>query len=140
MDTTSWTELMERVVREAAESANYAPGTVLPPGSGTEGDDPNGLRYADLGPLAFVLCEALDGAVTRGIDRGALIDVIAQGAEGASAADVEDVLSGDALCPPSDLLGSFAEQLAIDLGIIMDAAQRGGCKQYSMGPNTTPGY
>lgn len=134
---------MDRVVSEAAgETANFAPGQVLPPGSGTEGDDPNALRYSDLGPLAFVLCEALDGAVTRGIDRGAIIDEIAQGAESSTSVEVEAVLSGDALCPDLDLLASFATELAIDLEIILDAAQRGGCKQYAggPGPGTSPGY
>lgn len=131
---------MARVVAEA-EGANYTPGQVLPPGSGTEGDDPNGLRYSDLGPLAFVLCEALDSAVIRGIDRDTLIANIAEGAEKCSAADVEAVLAGETLCPEYDVLSSFGEQLAIDVGTILDAAQRGGCKQvYPQGPTDPPGY
>lgn len=137
MDTTTWNELMSRIV------ANYDPGAVLPPGSGTEGDDPNGLRYSDLGPLAFVLCEGVDSAVTRGVDRDSLIGLIAQsiaGAEPISEADVEAVLAGENLCPPVELLSAFSQALAIDLDIIFDAAQRGGCKQYSEAPGTTPGY
>lgn len=130
---------MARIVSEA-ETADYAPGQVLPPGSGTEGDDPNGLRYSDLGPLAFVLCEALDGVVHNGIDRGAVIDAIAENAEGATSADVEAVLAGDTPCPSAELLGSFASNLAIDLDIVLDAAQRGGCKDYGRIPNTPPGY
>lgn len=134
LDAEGWSQLMDRV------TGNYDPGQVLPPGSGTEGDDPNGLRYADLGPLAFVLCEGVDSAVTRGIDRDTLIEVIAQGASDASVADVEAVLDGDTVCPPADLLSAFSQALAIDLDIILDAAQRGGCKQFQESPGTTPGY
>jgi hypothetical protein len=125
LQPAAWKALMDKVVEEAGgEVANFSPGNVLPPGTGTEGDDPNGLRYVDFGPLAFVLLEALDAAVNTGADRAALLGEIAGGG---LVADVEAVLAGEVKCPPYDLLQSFATQLSIDLETILDAAKRGGC-------------
>lgn len=124
---------------EAAEEADYQPGAVMAPGSGTTGDDPLGLHYADLGPLAFILNEAMDSAINRGIDRESLLEAVAQGDDGSTASDAEDVLSDDVQCPPPGLLQAFATVLAIDVEIIYDAGRRGGCTCY--GENSSPpGY
>jgi hypothetical protein len=144
MDTASWQSLMDTVVEQAllagAEVDNYTPGNALAPGSGTEGDDPLGLHYADLGHLAFVLNEAVDAAVTRGADRDQLIAEVARNSgEGVTPADCEKVLSGDTLCPPQGVLAAFSQQTAISLEIIIDAARRGGCQGY--GPAAyAPGF
>ena len=135
MTAESWENLMERVVAE--ERGDYLPGDVGAPGSGTEGDDPLGLKYADYGPLAYVLCEAMDSAVTRGMDRPTLLEQIAQSAgEGVSVEDVTAVLTDENREPAMELLSAFANTLDIDAGILLDAAQRGGAK--NLGPISTP--
>ena len=134
LTVASWQLLMDRLV------ADYIPGAGQAPGSGTEGDDPLGLRYADLGPLAFVLNEALDSAVNRGADRDSIIEQVAQAAGDEFGLDeVEAVLSDENRDPDPTLLQAFANVFNIDMGIIVDAAQRGGAKK--LGPATyPPGY
>lgn len=136
----AWELLMAETVSAAREGADYQPGAVLAPGSGTTGDDPLGLHYADLGPLAFILNEAMDSAVNRGIDRESLLEGIAQVAgEGITAADADDVLTDNVQCPPAGLLQAFASELAIDMEIIYDAGRRGGCTCYGT-DLSPPGY
>ena len=66
----TWERLMANTIQaHLEEHADYQPGGVQAPGVGTEGDDPLGIHYADLGPLAYVLNEAMDSAVNRGADR-----------------------------------------------------------------------
>lgn len=136
----AWELLMAETVKAATVFADYQPGAVLAPGSGTTGDDPLGLHYADLGPLAFILNEAMDSAINQGIDRESLLEGIAQVAgDGITAADADDVLTDNVQCPPPALLQAFATELAIDAEIIFDAGRRGGCKIY--GPDMSPpGY
>lgn len=131
---------MAETVGAAREADDYQPGAVMAPGSGTTGDDPLGLHYADLGPLAFILNEAMDSAVKRGIDRETLLEGIAQVAgPDISPADAEDVLTDNVQCPPPELLQAFASELAIDVEIIFDAGRRGGCTCYGV-DMTPPGY
>lgn len=125
----------------AHETSDYQPGVNQAPGSGSEGDDPLGLRYANLGPLAFVLNEAMDSAVISGADKDSLVEQIAQMAgEGFSESDVIEVLSDKQPCPPAYLLQAFANTLNIDLSIILDAAEKGGCKNLGPIPTVPPGY
>lgn len=137
MDTETWNSLMDSVV---AEHANYAPGTVMPPGPGTEGGDPMGLEYIGMGPLAFVLNEAVDAACNSGGDRDALLDSVADAAgDDFSRAEVDAILAGEQKCPEPALLSALCSAVAIDMDIAIDAAQRGGCKNY--GASTIPpGY
>lgn len=130
---------MKRVLAEYEEA--YDPSSVMtPPGSGTEGDDPAGVNYAKLGPLAFVLCEALQSAILRGADRDALIERIVETSD-ASIEDVDAILTGKELCPSEQLIMAFGTVLSIDATIIVDAAIKGGCTKlrttYSPVP---PGY
>lgn len=150
MDPQTWSGLMDRVVGQTPEHADYKPGNVMAPGagtapgSGTEGDSPLGLQYVNMGPLALVLNEALDATVNRGADRDSLLASIAQqGGEEVSVADVVAVLAGDTRCPDPALLAGFADAVSVDLGTIIDAATRGGCTDAYPGqptPGTPPGY
>jgi hypothetical protein len=139
-DVSQWEQLMaETIEAHLQEQADYIPGVNQAPGSGTEGDDPLGLHYADLGPLAFVLNEAMDSTVNRGADRQALMEQIAQVAQ-ANVNDVEAVLTDDMRCPPMNLIQAFATVLSIDSDIIVDAAQKGGCSNLGPIPTVPPGY
>jgi hypothetical protein len=132
----AWEELMAQTM-----TADYVPGAVMAPGPGDEGADPLGIHYADLGPLAFVLNEAMDSAVNRGVDRDQVLETIATTTGGGcTASDVESVLGDDLACPPLSLLQAFATCLSIDLDVIIDAAEKGGCKGYGPIPSTPPGY
>jgi hypothetical protein len=137
----AWERMMAETIT-AHEDADYVPGNVGAPGSGNEGADPLGLHYADLGPLAFVLNEAMDAAVNTGTDRDVLLEQIAQAAgEGISARDAEDVLTDNEHCPPIELLEAFATVLAIDATLLTDASVKGGCTNIgsrSTGP--PPGF
>jgi hypothetical protein len=134
MDTQTWQTLMDRVV------ADYQPGiSVLAPGGGGIDDDPMGLRYAKLGGLALMMNEGLDAATNRGADRDALLDAVAEQAEGFSRADVDAILSGSQKCPDAALLQAFCNALSIDVEDAVDAAVKGGCTNY--GASTVPpGY
>ena len=132
--------MAETIQAHLLEQADYSPGGNLAPGQGTEGDDPLGIHYADLGPLALVLNEALDSATNRGADPDDILDQIAEaGGDGVSANDAQDVLGGDVLCPTMELLQGFSSVLAIDIEVIVDAAQRGGCTNYGQ-RTLPPGY
>lgn len=138
METAEWERLMGEIVEQAREvDGSFGD---LPPGAGTEGDDPLGLRYINLGPLAFVLNEAVDALITRGADRDSVVEAVAQAAgEGVDEATVEAVLSGENKCPGYPVLAAFGSVTTVDLEIILDAAKRGGCKD--IGPTTVPpGY
>ena len=135
----TWETLMAHTLRAYGESADYVPGQLAAPGTGSEGDDPIGVRYANFGPLAFVLNEAVDATITRGADRSALLDQIVESAgEEITLQDVQDVLSDKMKCPDVALLTAFGTCLSIDTSIILDAAKKGGCKNY--GYPMPPGY
>lgn len=148
MDADSWQALMDRVVDQ--ERGDYQPGNVkapgpsVAPGSGTEGDDPRGLKYVSMGPLALVLNEAVDATVNRGADHDSLLEDIAQsGGDSVSMEDVAAVLAGEVKCPTAELLAAFSNAVSIDLDTILDAAQRGGCTDVYPGqpsPGVPPGY
>lgn len=142
LDSEAWTRLMAEVVEADLETGEYKPGNVDAPGDGTEGGDPLGLKYVGMGPLAFVLNESLDSAVQRGADKDSMLADIAQEAgEGIEVADIQAVLDGDVKCPPAELLQAFGTSTSIDLSIIIDAAERGGCKNvYSAVPTDPPGF
>lgn len=135
-----WEHLMDQVVDEAL-LADYTPGQNTAPGDGSEGGDPTGIQYEELGPLAFVLNEAVDSVVLRGADRDGLHNSISQAAgDQFSVEDVKDVLAGDVRCPDLSLLQAFGQVTSIDIDIIIDAAQRGGCDGYFGQPTEPPGY
>ena len=138
-DVESWERLMAETIEAHSEQADYIPGVNQAPGSGTEGDDPLGLHYADLGPLAFVLNEAMDSIVNRGADREALLEQIAQAGQ-CQPSDAEAVLTDDVHCPPVELLRAFSAVLSIDLDIMIDAAQKGGCTNLGPTPTVPPGF
>jgi hypothetical protein len=136
MDTTTWQDLMDRVV---AQVTGPAGGTA--PGAGTTGADPLGIRYINMGPLALVLNEAVDATINAGSDRDVLLDQIADtGDETVTRADVDAALDGSEHCPSIQLIQSFADALAIDAQVILDAAERGGCTNYGGVGDTPPGY
>jgi hypothetical protein len=145
-DPAAWEKLMHRVVEGDYKPGNsLAPGPGTAPGSGTEGDSPLGLKYVNMGPLALVLNEAVDATVTRGADRDALLALIAQTSaddDHDAVQDVTDTLSGALKCPDPNLMAAFATALAIDLDVILDAAERGGCTGTATGlpPGTPPGF
>jgi hypothetical protein len=133
METEVWQQLMDRVVAAA-------PGGYLAPGAGTTGGDPLGLKYANLGPVALVLNEGVDATVDAGADRDELLNSVADDAgDDISRDDVDAALSGDERCPDPALIQSFASWLAIDAEGIMDAAVKGGCKNYGAA-TPPPGY
>lgn len=139
-DVQEWQRLMDETVDAAREEA-FNPGVNQAPGGGTEGDDPLGLHYADLGPLAFVLNEAVDSSCVSGADRESLYEQIAQEAgEGVSVQDVEDVLTDNVQCPELPLVMAFSQVLSIDASIIIDASQKGGCTNLGVTPDVPPGY
>lgn len=140
LERDTWEHMMAGLQAEA-ERADFVPGPSLAPGSGTEGDDPMGVRYVNLGPVAFVLNEALQSALLRGADRNALVTRIAQAAQVAPA-EVTNVLSGKTRCPTRDLMAAFATVLAIDASVVYDAAVKGGCPlvEGAPPPSSSPGY
>jgi hypothetical protein len=136
-----WERLMAETIQAHQEQADYTPGEGLAPGVGTEGDDPLGIHYADLGPLALVLNEAVDSATNRGADRDAIIEQINNvTSDEVSGHDAAAVLAGDELCPAMEILEAFSTVLSIDIEVITDAAKRGGCTNYGPISNEPPGY
>jgi hypothetical protein len=129
----TWELLMDNTIRAHYEQDDFTPGmgNNTTPGSDPSGSDPMGIRYADLGPLAVILNEAMDTAIHSGSDRDSLLDEISEKCgPTATANDLEAVLAGDVVCPPPAVLTAFATQLAIDLPLVEDAAARGGCTDY----------
>lgn len=134
-EARSWEHLMDELL---ALTDNYQPGTVMAPGSGSTGDDPAGINYVDLGKVAFVLNEGLDAAVTRGVDRDGIIAAVAHSAQ-CDPQEVEDALSGKEKCPTQLLMQAWADALAIDAGVVFDAAIKDGCKFNGYEPPGPPG-
>jgi hypothetical protein len=101
-----------------------------------------GIHYVNLGPLAYMLNEALNGLVSRVADRDDVLNDVAD-ATGAdneqSAHDAEAVLNGDELCPATELLSAFAQVLSLSADTLIDAAKRGGCTNYG-GSSLPPCY
>ena len=132
---------MAETIQAHLEQDDYSPGGNLAPGVGTEGDDPLGIHYADLGPLALVLNEAVDSATNRGADRDDIIEQINNAtSDEVTGHDAAAVLAGDELCPAVEILEAFSSVLSIDVEVIVDAAKRGGCTQYGPMSSTPPGY
>lgn len=134
-DVTAWERLMDELV---SLTDDYQPGMVLAPGSGSEGDDPAGADYVNLGKVAFVLNEALDAAVTRGIDRDAVIEQVAHRAQ-CDPQEAEDALSGQDKCPTQLVMQAWADALAIDATVVFDAAIKDGCRFEGYAPPPPPG-
>lgn len=139
---------MAETIRAHLEQADFTPGgsntgdNSAPGGApgGRVDPDPLGIYYINLGPLAYLLNEAVEGRVDRGADRDELLDDVAeQTGPDVTAHDAEAVLNGDELCPPQELLSAFATVLSLSADTLVDAAKRGGCTNY--GPATLPpGY